>query len=197
LSLLLISSGSVARAQRVAPPGDDAVVVAITSLEQQWLDHEHDRATLERIVADDFVHPVASGVFLTRAQHIDWAVAHPAPAGERRRFEDLRVRVYGDAAIATGIVVATGADGAIARTIFTDAFARRQGRWQAVNAQENAIAKSRGVDPMTHGIVHAAGRHDRVGRDVSCTRRRRLSSSDHVHRSRPGRLPLRSDRAGA
>jgi len=52
------------------------------------------------------------------------------------------VRVYGRTAIATGIVINTGAGGADAqRSIFTDVFVLRNGTWQAVNAQENALSK--------------------------------------------------------
>jgi hypothetical protein len=38
---------------------------AVKKVEQDWLDGESDRATLERILADDFVHAVAAGLFLT------------------------------------------------------------------------------------------------------------------------------------
>lgn len=128
-------------AQRGTGPADAPTVAVVSALERQWLEHEHDRATLERLLADDFVHPVPAGMFLTRAQHIDWAVAHPAPDGERRRFGELHVRVYGDIAIATGIVIATDANERETRTIFTDVFARRQNQWQAVNAQETPISQ--------------------------------------------------------
>ena len=112
---------------------------ALETLEQQWLDSEHDQATLERILSEDFVHPVPAGVFLTKAEHIAWAVAHPDPPGIHRHFDQLRVRLYGDLGIVNGIVVSVQADGVAARSIFTDVFARRDGRWQAVSAQENAI----------------------------------------------------------
>jgi ketosteroid isomerase-like protein len=71
-----------------------------------------------------------------------WAVAHPDPPGVDRRFDQLRVRLYGDTAIANGIVVITGAGGGERRSVFTDVFVRRDGRWQAVNAQENAVPRA-------------------------------------------------------
>jgi len=129
----------------LAAPGASqpaAAVPAVEALEHDWLDHASDRATLERVLADDFVHVVPQGAFLTRAQHIAWAVAHPRPEGRRASFETLRVRAYGATAIATGIVINTNAAGADARrSIFTDVFVLRHGTWQAVNAQENAISK--------------------------------------------------------
>jgi len=111
---------------------------SLAAIEQAWLDGEYDRSALERILGDDFVHPVGAGVFLTKAQHIDFAVGHPPPSGRRARFDQLRTRVYGDVGIVTGIVVSTEA-GREDRTIFTDVFVRRHGHWQAVNAQENAV----------------------------------------------------------
>jgi Domain of unknown function (DUF4440) len=117
---------------------------AIRKLEQDWLDGEGDRATLERILADDFTHPVAVGVFLNKQEHIDWSVKHPRPKDRKARFETLNVRLFGDTAIATGIVENTDPSGGDKqRGIFTDVFAFREGHWRAVNAQENAIAPMR------------------------------------------------------
>jgi hypothetical protein len=47
------------------------------------------------------------------------------------------VRIYGEVAIATGIVSTVRDPGNKAnRTAFTDVFVRREGKWLAVNAQE-------------------------------------------------------------
>jgi hypothetical protein len=69
-------------------------------------------------------------------------VKHPHPAGHKARFEKLEVRVYGETAIANRIVEASdGPDDKSKRTVFTDVFVYRAGRWQAVNAQENAMVQ--------------------------------------------------------
>ncbi len=129
---------AVGGARAAAPAARDRA--AIVAIEREWLDHISDRATLERVLADDFRHPVPSGDILTRREHIEWAVAHPRPAGRRARFADLTVRVYGDTAIANGIVENSDASGGdVHRSVFTDVFVRRAGSWQAVNAQENAV----------------------------------------------------------
>lgn len=113
---------------------------AIRKQEQEWLDGEEDRATLERILAEDFTHPVAVGLFLSKQEHIDWSVRHPRPKDRKARFETLNVRLFGDTAIATGIVENTDSSGGDKRrSIFTDVFAFRDGRWRAVNAQETAV----------------------------------------------------------
>lgn len=149
----LMASGAMSAAARMgtasavplAPPHagvrDDSA--SIVALERRWLAAEHDSATLAGILAPDFVHVVPTGDFLTKAQHIHYASLYRPAAGDRFQFDTLAVRLYGDVAIANGIVRATHADGTVERTIFTDVFARRNGEWRAVNAQENAIAPRR------------------------------------------------------
>jgi ketosteroid isomerase-like protein len=114
---------------------------AVLELEQSWLAAENDPAALGSILADDFVHVLPFG-FVRKAEQIEFLRSHPGARSERetRRFGDLRVRVYGDTAIANGIVLATGTDGKVRKTIFTDVFVYRRGAWQAVNAQELVMA---------------------------------------------------------
>jgi hypothetical protein len=112
----------------------------LLTLEESWLRGEHDAATLERILADDFVHPVPTGDFLTKAQHIHYSTKYLPSPGLKQRFENLTVRLYGDVGMVNGIVITTDENGKdVNRTIFTDVFAYRNGRWQAINAQENRI----------------------------------------------------------
>jgi len=144
---MLVALLGCTSAAAVDPQGPKAVPrtpetdrTSIEILEHDWLAHESDRASLERILADDFVHVVPEGVFLTREQQLEWALKYPRPSSRRTRFEDLRVRLYGDTAVATGIVDNSDAAGAdVRRTIFTDVFVYRGGAWRAVNAQENAV----------------------------------------------------------
>ena len=116
---------------------------ALIALENEWLKNEHNPAKLEHILAADFLHPVGPGDILNKAQHIKFSSTHiPAP-DLTKHFEGLHVRVYGDIGIVNGLVVATGKNGKTARkTVFTDVFVYRDGRWQAINAQENAVQSS-------------------------------------------------------
>jgi len=129
------------QARLIAQSRAQADSTALVALERRWLAAEHDSATLEQILAPDFVHVVPTGDFLTKAQHIHYAVKYKPPPGRHYAFEALTVRLYGDIGIATGIVRATDANGKVDRTAFTDVFARRDAQWQAVNAQENHIEK--------------------------------------------------------
>lgn len=112
---------------------------AIVSLENQWL-HASDAATLDRILAPDFIHVVPVDHFLAKQEHIDWTVKHPEPKDRHTRFDKLQVRLYCDVGIVNGSVIATDANGKeLDRTMFTDVFVYRDGRWQAVNGQENGV----------------------------------------------------------
>ena len=134
-SLLLTLSGHSVQSRR-NPQSDEQ---AIRVLEEEWL-HARDAATLDRILASDFVHAVPQGVFLTKAEHIDWYVKHLPPLTRQTRFDHLQVRIYGDTAIANGMVIASDKSGKESdRSIFTDVFVYRERRWQAVNAQENQV----------------------------------------------------------
>jgi hypothetical protein len=110
---------------------------ALIALENEWLASEHDAAVLDRVLAPDFVHPVFSGDSLTKAQHIEYASKHLPPPNLKQHFEQMKVRIFGDTGIVNGLVVTTDEHGR--EMIFTDVFVYRDGRWLAVNAQENKV----------------------------------------------------------
>lgn len=116
---------------------------ALVALENEWLKNEHNAAELQHILAVDFLHPVVTGDVLNKTQHIKFSSTHlPAP-DLTKHFEGLQVRVYCDVGIVNGLVVTTSKDGnTTSKTVFTDVFVYRDGRWQAINAQENAVQSS-------------------------------------------------------
>jgi hypothetical protein len=143
IALCACATGSPLQAQNRTPEQDRAALLA---LENEWLANEHNASVLERVLASDFVHPFPTGDFVTKAQHIAFSSAHPPPADRKQHFDQMRVRVYGDVGIVNGVVVTTDEKGPsrtgdeeVDRTVFTDVFVWRDGRWQAVNAQENAV----------------------------------------------------------
>ncbi|MGH9819990.1 MAG: nuclear transport factor 2 family protein [Pyrinomonadaceae bacterium] len=112
----------------------------LVTLENAWLNGEHNAAALDGVLAADFVHPVPTGDFLDKSQHIYYATSYLPPADQKRRFDGLNVRLYGDVGIVNGIVVSSDKNGkTVDRTVFTDVFVSREGRWRAVNAQENRV----------------------------------------------------------
>ena len=113
---------------------------ALTALENDWLKNEHNAADLQHILAEDFLHPVVTGDVSTKAQYIQFSLTHLPPSDLTKHFEDLRVRVYGDIGIVNGVVVAADKGGNVGgKTVFIDVFVYRDGRWQAIKAQENAV----------------------------------------------------------
>ncbi|HKW89319.1 MAG TPA: nuclear transport factor 2 family protein [Candidatus Acidoferrales bacterium] len=139
LLALAFGVASAAPARHRTPQDTDTTKEAqgaIVKLENRWLANEGNPTALETILADDFVHVLPIGM-ITKRQHIDFVRQHPWPTMKTHRFEKLEVRVYGDVAIANGIVLAVPENDAPRRTFFTDVFVLRSGKWQAVNAQES------------------------------------------------------------
>jgi len=105
------------------------------ALENRWLQVEDDPVALESILAPDFLH-VVPGEIITKEQQLQFLRQHPAGSQHpQKHFEDLHVRVYGEAGIVNGAVIETSEHGQ-RKTLFTDVFAYRDGKWQAVSAQE-------------------------------------------------------------
>lgn len=81
--------------------------------------------------------------FVSKAEQLRYLRAHPSSQhGTNKHFENLHVRIVDNTGIVNGIVVATGTKSR--KTIFTDVFALRNGRWQAVNAQESPFTQRAG-----------------------------------------------------
>jgi hypothetical protein len=64
--------GDASRSQR-----DDADPAAVVAVENDWLSHQSDGPRLNRILVDDFMHPIPSGLFLNKQDHIQWRWSIP------------------------------------------------------------------------------------------------------------------------
>jgi hypothetical protein len=140
LCTLLVGTAADARANGSAATSGADSQAQVLQLEEKWLASETDPDALESILADDFIHVLKSG-FIGKQDHIRYLRMHPADRGARKSFDQLRVRIFGSVGIATGVVV-NEARGKIRKTAFTDVFAYRRGKWQAVNAQELPLSES-------------------------------------------------------
>lgn len=123
----------------------------VKALIREWDDafKQRDPATLDRILADDFVLTDASGAVLNKMEYLSSIVkapdmSHiPQPSSVS---DDVAVRVFGDAAVVTGHSTVKGRPRGKGQFLsgqyrFTDVFVKRQGRWQAVATQGTSIAK--------------------------------------------------------
>lgn len=118
---------------------------AVTRLEQKWVTalNTTDVKAIGEVLADDFVRPAPqTGQFITRADLLSYYRKHLSRHDpNQRRISDMKVSVYGVTAIARGVVITTTPQGSVVRKLlFTDVFIKRDGRWQAVSAQENRVS---------------------------------------------------------
>ena len=150
----VILAATTVQAQTAAGPGGEHTKAEVMKVMNQWLDalQTRDMKALEQILGEEWTDNSRFGVVYTRKDFFAGPPAKtpPASAGRAsasrvsRRFENIRVRMYGDVAIVTGTVgndesVAESGANALPRTIFTDVLVWRDGRWQAVTSQETAI----------------------------------------------------------
>jgi ketosteroid isomerase-like protein len=132
-ALMLVLSMSLSLGARGQ---SDAAVEEVKAVEQHWLENENNADVVQSILADDFVHVLPIGI-IGKEDHVNFLRKHPNSFPGTKHFEELRVRVYGDAAIATGIVNSVrDSESKPERFAFTDVFVKRAGKWLAVNAQE-------------------------------------------------------------
>jgi pimeloyl-ACP methyl ester carboxylesterase len=151
LLALLCSYGGMSGARMTSEGSEER---ALRELEDKWLNAEDDPNSLESILADDFVHVLTVG-FVTKREQLTFLRTHPQSSRETKHFEDLKVRTFGSAAVVNGIVVATGTSGKVRRTLFTDVFAYRDGKWLAVNAQELPLTESSPVAGHEDGLTRS------------------------------------------
>ena len=96
-----------------------------------------DSATLESLVADDFIYRTHFGAEANKSEFLKSIASFPLEI-LAIRGEELKVNVYGETAILTGVQHAdvrtpegNAEESAVA---FTDVFARREGQWRMVLA---------------------------------------------------------------
>ena len=96
-----------------------------------------DAATLESLIADDFVYRTHFGAEADKATFPESIAQFPVEILSLRG-EELRVNVYGETAILTGVQVAEArpheGEAEESAVAFTDVFVRHDGRWLMVLA---------------------------------------------------------------
>jgi ketosteroid isomerase-like protein len=116
-----------------------AVVQTIIKLEHETMAAIKDKnlEALRRILADDFVYRTPAGKDATKDEFLKNIASLPVKILSVRG-EDLKVSVYGETAILTGVQEARARDSegkeGTSRVAFTDVFLKRQGRWLLILA---------------------------------------------------------------
>jgi ketosteroid isomerase-like protein len=122
----------------------------VAQLERDWSAAflRHDLATIDRILADDYVGTDGRGIITNKAQELEEARA-PRPGDPSPPFvileetvTDLKVRTYGDTAVANGRVIEkikTKEGAAEIQYRRTTVWVNRRGRWQCVSFHGSRI----------------------------------------------------------
>lgn len=116
-------------------PGEN-VEQTLAKMEQDWVDAilKHDTAMVDQILADDFVTTLPDGRIQMKAQGIE-DLKSGAFTAESMTINDVKVRVFGDTAVVTlGQSEKSQEKGKdmSGRTLWTDIFVKRNGKWQIV-----------------------------------------------------------------
>jgi ketosteroid isomerase-like protein len=118
---------------------------AIQTLEQAWAAAlvKGDQAMIDRIESPDWTLADPEGNLITKAT-TDADLRSGKMKFESVHGDELKVRVFGDSAIAFGLVTEKGKyDGkdVSEQYRFTDVFIKKDGRWQAVCTHLTRVAK--------------------------------------------------------
>lgn len=106
---------------------------------------KRDAAFVERIWAEEFVYTGVRGEVKSKAEILAELKAGDLKF-EEMKFDEVRIRVFGDAAVVTGRATTKGRSkqGEISgRFRYTRVYVKREGAWQLVSFQGTAIAASK------------------------------------------------------
>lgn len=146
MKALLVPALLLAAAPAVAQPTDDNAAILATAHAFDQAQQTGDRATLERMVAPDFLLVHGTGKVGDRRDFID-GFAGPGIKLDPFVIRDpLFLRPSPDVAIVGGEAWVNGSEGGkrfAAHFRYSDTFARRDGRWLAVYTQVTPLPPSR------------------------------------------------------
>jgi ketosteroid isomerase-like protein len=136
----LISLGSATWSQAQTSGGTEK---AIAALEEQWLQSQktNNPDLVAPLLADKFVNTGADGKVMNKAETLADAKATKYASAE---YEDLKVTVFGDTAIATGGFKAKGTDASgkplDEHVRWTDTWVKMpNGKWQCVASHGSPV----------------------------------------------------------
>ena len=142
-AILVFSIIVLAACSGRSAPG--AAEAEIKTLEERWTKAEavRDVATVRAMLAADFIYVGPDGAAMNAEEDLAGIADEKFRVGAYS-MTDLRVRVYGDSALSTGIEVLVGAffgdRDMSGRYRVTTVWVKRDGAWQAVHTQETRIA---------------------------------------------------------
>lgn len=142
---LFLAVASLAYVQAASSPASSADEKAVAKLEQDWAVAlvKKDLATIDAITSPDWVVTLPDGTMVTKAQ-FDSDLKSGVVVFTEFKVEDLKVKVYGDTAVAFGLETEKstykGSDMS-GQYRFTDVFTKRNGKWTCVATHVSKVEK--------------------------------------------------------
>ena len=139
--LVAFFTGAVPIAQ--ASENDDVKVLLDleSKMAQAWV--QRDAQSLEQILADDYTLAGTGDALIGKGQYLA-EIANPEFRTTSAVVADLRIRVYGDAAVVTGRATYQGWSKKRGRYVrrfrFTDTFVRQRSAWRCVATHASGLA---------------------------------------------------------
>lgn len=136
---IVVGAMSAAVASEQTSAADKEVLQAMYALAAAA--DKKDKATLERLYADDYIFHASNGTTVAgkAATIADDLSSDTQWTG--RKYDNLKVRIYGDVAVITGSLTLTGSSTRYRTGArhFTDIWVRRDGRWLNVGGQTTLV----------------------------------------------------------
>jgi ketosteroid isomerase-like protein len=141
LALALISAGQTSNPKRVLKgESDDAVGV-----NRQWLTAlaKCDVPSLVKLTGDDFVITHLIGRVENKQQFISYlrGLSEDSCSPEGPIIEDVRVQSVGDVCVITCRIIDKGKNGETDELRYTNVYAKRGKRWQAITSHVGAVVR--------------------------------------------------------
>jgi ketosteroid isomerase-like protein len=139
--LVVFFTGAVPTAQ--ASENDDVKVLLDleSKMAQAWV--KRDEQTLEQILADDYTLAGTGDTLINKGQYLA-GIANPEFRTTSAIVNDLRIRVYGDAAVVIGRATYRGWSKKRGRYVrrfrFTDTFVHSGSTWKCVATHASGLA---------------------------------------------------------
>src|SRR5205814_4446650 len=138
-ALLLVSSATC----HAADPTDES---QIRKIEQDWVNAimKRDSAYITKLETDDFTMTGPDGKLLSKEEDLK-NVTSPQIVFDDLKIDDLKIRIYGDTAVASGLGTLKGHDhdnDISGPYSWTDVFIKRGGEWKAIAAHVTTVANN-------------------------------------------------------
>jgi len=141
-AVILMACCTVGQTMNTQANRNRGVEQELRKLESHWQEAltQRDVAMLDRLMADDYVLTTVSGEVVNKARVL--AEVKSANATADVRNTEVAVRVYGDVAIVTGLVLISGKfndKDVSTRSRYIKVYVKHQEQWRVVAAQATLI----------------------------------------------------------